>query len=100
MYKKIGGEFGVGQRLAKQFSATCEKIPAKRALNCGLVNEVVPADKLLARTTQIAKEICCVNYDMMLTMKKLIEAKNDTTFNKAAALEQKGFNSFLENFNK
>ncbi len=86
----------VGQRLAKQFSATCEKIPANRALSCGLVNEVVPADKLLERANEIAEQICSINYDMMLTMKKLIEAKNKSTLNEALASEQKGFKSFLK----
>ena len=90
----------VGQRLAKQFSATCEKISAERALNCGLVNEVVSADKLIIRATQIAEEICSVNYDMMLTMKKLIEEKNCTTLNGAITAEKRGFNSFLKGFGK
>ncbi len=86
----------VGQRLAKQFSATCEKIPAQRALSCGLVNEVVPVDKLLARSIEMAQKICSVNYEMMLTMKKLIEEKNSTTLNKAMATERKGFELFLK----
>lgn len=90
----------VGQRLAKQFSATCEKIPAQKALRCGLVNEVVPSAKLLTRANKIAEEICSVNYDMMLTMKNLIEEKNRSPFNDALAVERKGFESFLENFNK
>jgi len=89
----------VGQRLAKQFSATCEKISAQRALHCCLVNEVVPAAELLARTIEIAEKICSVNYDMMLTMKKLIEEKNSTTLNDAIATERKGFKLFLESFN-
>jgi len=86
----------VGQRLAKQFSMTCEKISAQRALNCGLVNEVVSADKLPIRAVKIAEEICSINYDMMLTMKKLIEAKNCTTLNEALIIEKKGFKSFLK----
>jgi enoyl-CoA hydratase len=90
----------VGQRLAKQFSTTCEKIPAVKALNCGLVNEVTPANKLLTRAAEIAEEICKVNYDMMLTMKKLIEVKNCNTLNEAMTIEQKGFKSFLEDFVK
>lgn len=68
----------VGQRLAKQFSVTCEKIPAQRALSCGLVNEVIPTAKLLTGAIEIAEKICSVNYEMMLTMKKLIEEKNST----------------------
>ena len=90
----------VGQRLAKQFSSTCEQIPAQRALTCGLVNEVVPADKLLARAVELAEKICEVNYDMMLTIKTLIEAKNKMTFNHAMALEQNGFEFFLKEFGK
>jgi enoyl-CoA hydratase len=90
----------VGQRLAKQFSATCEKISAQRALSCGLVNEVIPADKLLTRAIEIAEEICSVNYEMMLTMKKLIEEKNSNTLNAALAIEQKGFKLFLESFDR
>jgi enoyl-CoA hydratase len=88
----------VGQRLAKQFSTTCEKISAERALHCGLVNEVVSADKLLIRASKIAEEMCSVNYDMMLTMKTLIEVKNYTTLNEAIAVEKKGFKSFLKGF--
>jgi len=90
----------VGQRLAKQFSATCEKISAQRALECGLVNEVLPAGKLFKRAFEIAEEICSVNYEMMLTMKKLIETKNSTTHKAAMVIEQKGFQLFLENFDK
>lgn len=90
----------VGQRLAKQFSATCEKIPAEKALSCGLVNEVVPAGQLLERTLEIAEQICSVNYEMMMTMKKLIEEKNRTSFKDAMETEQKGFKSFLESFNR
>ncbi len=56
------------------------------------------ADKLLLRASKIAEEICSVNYDMMLTMKTLIEVKNYTTLNKAIAVEKKGFKSFLKDF--
>jgi len=90
----------VGQRLAKQFSATCEKISAQRALSCGLVNEVVPTDKLLARAIKIAEGICSVNNEMMLTMKKLIEEKNGSTLNAALAVERKGFKLFLRGFDR
>jgi len=88
----------VGQRLAKQFSGTCEKISAQRALSCGLVNEVVSTSILLKRAIEIAEKICSVNYKMMLTMKKLIEEKNNTTLNDAMETERKGFKLFLENF--
>ena len=90
----------VGQRRAKQFSTACEKISAQRALNCGLVNEVVPAAKLLERAMDIAGDIGSVNYDMMLTIKKLIEEKNRTTFDGAMAVEKKGFKTFLGSFSR
>jgi enoyl-CoA hydratase len=90
----------VGQRLAKQFSATCEKISAQRALSCGLVNEIIPADKLLERAIEIAEQICGVNNEMMLTMKNLIEEKNSNSLNTALAIERKGFKRFLASFQR
>ncbi len=90
----------VGQRLAKQFSATCENISAQRALQCGLVNEVVPSDSLLERTIEIAEQICSVNYKMMLKMKHLIETKNKASLAEAVKNEQKEFKLFLKTFSR
>jgi enoyl-CoA hydratase len=86
----------VGQRMAKQLSLTCEFIQADHALKIGLVNEVVPEEKLLDRAIEIAQSIASVNQQMMATVKKRIEYRNTTSFEKAMAAEQKGFRSFVD----
>ncbi len=86
----------VGQRMAKQLSLACEFIQADQALRIGLVNEVVPEEKLLDRAKEIANAIASVNQQMMATVKNLIEHRNTTSFEKAVSEEQKGFRSFVD----
>lgn len=85
----------VGQRLAKQFSLTCQPISAEKALQCGLVNEVVGPDALLERAKEIAAQFCAVNFDLALTIKQLIEYRNTATFSAALDNERQGFNKML-----
>jgi enoyl-CoA hydratase len=47
----------VGKGVALQMVLTAEMVPAAEALRTGLVNEVVPAEKLLARGEEIARTI-------------------------------------------
>jgi enoyl-CoA hydratase len=77
----------IGQRRAKQLSLTAQPLPAQKALEWGLVNEVVPHDELLARAKQIATDVCGVNQDMMLTVKALIEFRNNATLEESFAHE-------------
>lgn len=86
----------VGQRMAKQMSLTCQFIPAEKALQCGLVNEVVPHEELLPRAKQIAAEICAVNQDVMMTVKRLIEFRNSGSFEEALAEERRSFLAFVK----
>lgn len=88
----------VGQRMAKQLSLTCQFITADHALRIGLVNEVVPEEKLLDRAKEIAESIASVNQPMMATIKNLIEHRNTTSFEKAVAKEKKGFRTFADMF--
>ena len=88
----------VGQRMAKQFSMTCAFINAQKALSCGLVNEVVPAELLTERVMEIAQQICQVNYDMAMTVKKLIENRDENTFDKALEIERRDFLKFVKQF--
>ncbi|MDY6822545.1 MAG: enoyl-CoA hydratase [Thermodesulfobacteriota bacterium] len=81
----------VGQRMAKQFSLTCQPISAEKALQSGLVNEVVAPDALLDRAKEIAGQFCAVNFELALTIKKCIEYRNATTFEAALANERRGF---------
>lgn len=88
----------VGQRMAKQMSLTCQFISAEKALAIGLVNEVVPADQLLDRAWEIARQICAVNPQMMMTVKTLIENRNKGSFQDALDLETQGFKAFAKAF--
>jgi len=86
----------VGQRMAKQMSLTCQYINAEQALRCGLVNEVVPAEKLMPRAREVAAQICAVNRDMMMTIKGVIEYRNTTTLERAYANERDEFRKWVE----
>lgn len=86
----------VGQRMAKQMSMTCQPISAQKALECGLVNEVVPHERLLPRAKQVAAEICAVNQDTMMAMKDLIEFRSTTSLAGALAEERRRFLAYVE----
>ncbi|HNW29241.1 MAG TPA: enoyl-CoA hydratase-related protein, partial [Spirochaetota bacterium] len=86
----------VGRRMAKQMSLTCQFISAQEALRAGLVNEVVPADRLLARAKELAGFIAQLNPDMLQTMRDLIEYRDRSTLEEALAHERRGFMMFLE----
>ncbi len=90
----------VGQRLAKQMSLTCQFISAEQALRCGLVNEVVPDAELLPRSRAIAESICAVNYDMALTVKRLIEYRNHSSLNDALNHERLNLKSIIAGMKK
>ena len=65
----------VGKRMAKQMSLTCQFINAEQALRYGLVNEVVAADDLMKRSLEIASQICENRFDMITTVRDLINYK-------------------------
>ncbi len=88
----------VGQRMAKQFSLTCTFINAEKALSCGLVNEVVSSEDLVERAQEIAQQVCQVNYDMAMTVKTLIENRNENSFDKALEIERSEFQKFVKQF--
>lgn len=88
----------VGQRMARQLSFTCQFISAEKALEYGLVNEVVPHEELLSRTRQIAAHICDVNQEMLGIVKDLIEYRNHASLQEAFAHERKGFRAFVKKF--
>ena len=47
----------VGPAVAKRLVMTGEMIEAKRALNCGLVEEVVPTEKLMGHCLEFARTL-------------------------------------------
>lgn len=85
----------VGRRMAMQMSMTCQFIDAGTALRAGLVNEVVPHDQLMPRVKQLAGFICEGKNDMLMTVKGLIEYRNNATLEKAYENERAGFREFV-----
>ena len=86
----------VGRKMAMQLSMTCQFVDAQTALRIGLVNEVVPHDELMTRVLQIAGFICEGNFDMLMTVKKLIEYRDNATFKESLENEQSGFKEFVK----
>ncbi|MDY0360414.1 MAG: enoyl-CoA hydratase [Desulforegulaceae bacterium] len=90
----------VGRRMAKQMSMTCEPVSAQKALECGLVNEVVCRDDLMKRAVEIAEMITGVNQDIMMQMKELCEKQDYLSFDECLKEEEKGFKKFVAMFSK
>ncbi|MDY0132024.1 MAG: enoyl-CoA hydratase [Desulforegulaceae bacterium] len=88
----------VGIRMAKQISMTCEPVSAQKALECGLVNEVVSKNDLMKRAVEIAEMIAGVNQNIMLQIKELFEKRNSLSFEQCLKEEEKGFENFLALF--
>ncbi len=88
-------QHAVGQRMAKQMSLSCQFITAEKALQCGLVNEVVPHDELLPRAKQIVTEIASANPDTLKIVKELIEFRNASTLEGSLAEERRRFLAFV-----
>ncbi len=86
----------VGMRMAKQMSLTCQFINAGQALKHGLVNEVVPHDDLMKRTLEIAAQICENRYDMVLTVRDLINYRDTASMGQALAHERERFRRFVK----
>jgi enoyl-CoA hydratase len=86
----------VGQRMAMQMSMTCQFIDAQTALRAGLVNEVVPHDELMPRVMQLAGFICEGKFDMLMTVKELIEFRNNATLEESYSNERAGFMEFVK----
>mgnify|MGYP001110567505 CR=1 FL=1 len=86
----------VGRRMAKQMSFTCKPLSAEDALRLGLVNEVVPLDRLMPRAMEIARDISEVNQDILRAMKRLIEMRDDVSLSAAWKAERDGFQDFVK----
>jgi len=87
----------VGRRMALQMSLTCQFVSAQRALEIGLVNEVVPHEKLMPRALEIARQILEAKPDVLAAIKELIEFRDRTTMQGGLAEERRTFMKLLEN---
>ena len=85
----------VGRRMALQLSLTGALLNADEALRLGLVNALVPADRLLPRAVELAVSITTASSEMVRTVRRLILRRDAHTLEGALAAERKGFRKFL-----
>lgn len=78
---------GIGR--AKQLSLTGNFLDAETACAWGLVNEVVPADQLVARAQQLARDAASIEPAMAQDYKKLIDDAYGLSLDDAMALEHR-----------
>ncbi len=86
----------VGRRVAMQLSMTCQFVDARQALQYGLLNEVVPAETLVARAKEIASQICAPGREMQLTVKRLIEYRKGASLRDSLDHERAEFKKFVK----
>lgn len=86
----------VGRRRARQMSFTCRFINAKTAHEWGLVNEVVPPERLMPRAMEIAADIGEGNPEMIQVVRDLINYRDTATLADAFAHERSGFRAFVK----
>lgn len=83
----------VGKGRAAQMVFTAEMIPAQRALDIGLVNEVLPQTELLERTQAIALKI---TKNSAIAISKAIETINSSDSDNGFDLEIKSFGELFD----
>lgn len=78
----------VGRSMAMQMLLTAEPIDAETALRCGLVSEIVPADRLGARATELATAITRNAPLSVRAIKRLVERGESMPLDSAIEVER------------
>lgn len=99
----------VGEGRCREFFLTGERLTAQKALKCGLVNQVVPPEKLDEAVYELSKQLLSSGPNALATCKELLEKVPKMSFEEAktytarviASLRvseegQEGMTSFLE----
>lgn len=81
----------VGKIKAKEMILTGDLIDAKRALEIGLVNEVLPRDQLMARCREVAQKIATRGPLAVARAKRLVERGYDMPLRAANRQEAESF---------
>ncbi len=79
----------VGSKLAYQLCIENEKVPASRCLELGLVNKVVPADRLVKEAQHLADQIVASAPLVPVELKKMFNAVSRMEFRESIAYEAK-----------
>jgi enoyl-CoA hydratase len=85
----------VGEKKAKELLFTSEFISAKEAERIGLINRVVPAEKLEEEVMQLAKKIASQPRDMIRKLKRTVNEGMKMNFGSAMMFEQIEFRRHL-----
>lgn len=86
----------VGARKAKEMLFTCEPISAAQAERIGLVNKVVPADKLAEETEALAQKIIHNSQHSVRMMKYLVDQGIKHGLAAGLELETREFTKYIE----
>lgn len=77
----------VGARFARQMMLACQPIDAATALRTGLVNEVLPPDRLLPRAIEIAAAIAAHDPELIAIARDVIDRGTHATLAEALTIE-------------
>ena len=99
----------VGERYGREYFLTGERLTAQKALQCGLVNRVVPADELDATVEGLVKQLVSSGPAALATCKRMVREVGDMDLDTAgpataemiarlrmSAEGQEGMAAFLE----
>ena len=84
----------VGIRKAKELSLSGNYLPARDAERMGLVNRVVPQDKLMTSARELATQISGANQPIVKQMKRLYDLTTRASLHDALRIEQDFFRAF------
>ncbi|MFQ5891998.1 MAG: enoyl-CoA hydratase/isomerase family protein [Candidatus Methanofastidiosia archaeon] len=81
----------VGKAKAKELIFTGKKVNAQKALEIGLVNRVVPSEKLMEEALKLPDELNTKGFSSLLAAKKVINLGSNSDFKIAQDLEAESF---------
>jgi enoyl-CoA hydratase len=84
----------IGIRKAKEMSLTGNYLSARDAERLGLVNRVVPDDRLLVEARELANQILSSDQNLVRQMKRLYDLTTRATLGDALRIEQETFRAF------
>jgi enoyl-CoA hydratase/carnithine racemase len=84
----------IGIRKAKEMSLKANYLSAVEAERIGLVNRVVPDDRLMAEALELAKQILGADQKIVRGMKALYDLTTRNTLEEALRIEQEHFRAF------
>ena len=81
----------VGIRMARELIYSGERIDARRAMEIGLVNRIIPSEALIAETKKVAKNIARNSFSAVKACKNVINNGFEMDIQRGCELEKKIF---------